>query len=182
MSGPVALPGLWLRAERYQRWHEDPAIAARTSFFAAAAVVNRVMARHVLLSRFLLDLGSRLEAVNTGRALEIRAGRLYGEGSVEGNTLEFVQYEQSIVQAHLARLRQCAPRSYRREIRTVNAMLAALRWGVIRGSAERCFVSAAEEALQRLGGPLDFAEQHCRVILGMQIARRATFLAAGEAI
>jgi hypothetical protein len=34
------------RAERYQRWHDDAVISALTSFFAAAAVVNRVLARH----------------------------------------------------------------------------------------------------------------------------------------
>jgi hypothetical protein len=169
----VAVLGLLLRAERYQRWHEDPAIAARTSFFAAAAVVNRAMACHALLSRFLLDLGARLEVINTHRAHEIRAGQLYGEGSVEVNTLDFVHYEQSIVQDHLDRLRHSAPRSYGREIRAVNAMFAALRWGVIRGFANRCFLCAVEEALQRLGGPLDFAEQRCRVVLGTQIARQA---------
>ncbi|MBV8198537.1 MAG: hypothetical protein JO263_10405, partial [Candidatus Eremiobacteraeota bacterium] len=69
MPPPGAAFCLLRRAERYQRWHDDPAIAARTSFFAAAAVVNRVLARHALLSRFLFELGAVLEDLNSSRAV-----------------------------------------------------------------------------------------------------------------
>ncbi|MGN6453145.1 MAG: hypothetical protein ACTHL7_08775 [Steroidobacteraceae bacterium] len=176
MPQPTAAWCLRRRAQRYQRWHEDPAVTARTSFFAAAAIVNRVLARYMLLSPFLLDLGTTLETLNTRRALEIRAGRLYRAGSIESNTLDFVQYEQSIVQAHLDGLRQSAPRSYRREIQSVNAALSGLRCGGARLFANRCFLKAADEARRSLGGRLDFAEQQCRVILGTQIARQAMLM------
>jgi hypothetical protein len=174
MPWPAALLCLARRGERYRSWHADPAIATRTSFFAAAAIVNQVLARHALLSAFLLELGATLESVNAQRALEIRSGRLYRQGSVEGNTLDFVRYEQSIVQMHLDALRRRSAGGYRREIRAVNASLAALRCRVLRGFANRCFLSAADEALHRLGRPLDFAEQRCRILLGTQIAREAT--------
>ncbi|MBV9723634.1 MAG: hypothetical protein JO299_00530 [Gammaproteobacteria bacterium] len=166
------------RARRYQRWHEHPRIARRTSFFAAAAIVNRALARHALSSQFLLELGATLERVNTLRALEILAGRRYQEGSVESNTLDFIRFEQAVVQAHLDGLRRSSERTYRREIRAINSLLGALRYGVIRALANRCFVCAADETLRCLGGPLDFAEQHCRVTLGVQIAYHATLLPA----
>ena len=167
------------RAQRYQRWHDDPAISARTSFFAAAAVVNRVLARHALLSRFLFELGTVLEDVNSRRAVEIRAGTLYGEHSVWVNTLDFVHYEQGIVQWHLDSLRQRSPVTYRREMRLINSVLGVLRCSVIRGFAGRCFIRAVDETLQCLGTPLDFARLHCRVMLGAQLARHATATGAG---
>jgi hypothetical protein len=42
-----------------------------------------------------------------------------------------------------------------------------------RGLAERTFSYAVAEALRHVGGRLDFAEHHCRVMLGTQIARHA---------
>ncbi len=181
MVRTAALLSLMRRAQRYQRWHDDPAIASRTSFFAAAAVVNRALARHALLSSFLLDLGARLEAINSGRALEILAGQLYRGGSLEANTLDFIQFEQSIVQAHLDALRRSSPRSYGREVRAANRILAVLRYGVVRGVAERKFLQAVDAALCHVGGPLDFAQQRCRVILGAQIARHATLVPLARA-
>jgi hypothetical protein len=147
MARPAAARCL-SRARRYQRWHEHPGIGRRTSFFAAAAIVNRALARHALSSPFLLDLGAALERVNTLRALEILAGRRYQEGSVESNTLDFIRFEQAIVQAHLDGLRRSSERCYRREIRAINTLLGALRYGVIRALANRCFVSAADETLR----------------------------------
>lgn len=178
MPPRAAVLALMRRARRYQRWHEEPAIRSRTSFFAAAAIVNRALMRQMLLSSFLIELGAALETVNSQRALEILAGRRYREGSVERNTLDFIQYEQSIVQAHLDGLRRYAPRCYRREIRVINAVLATQRYPLVRGLAGRIVRSAALEALHHLGRPLDFAEFGCRVVLGAQIARHALLLSA----
>jgi hypothetical protein len=177
MAQPAAARCL-TRARRYQRWHEHPAIGRRTSFFAAAAIVNRALARHALSSPFLLDLGATLERANTLRALEILAGRRYQGGSIESNTLDFIRFEQAIVQAHLDGLRRASERSYRREIRAINSVLGGLQYRVIRALVNRCFVCAADETLRCLGAPLDFAEQHCRVTLGVQIAYHATLLPA----
>jgi hypothetical protein len=174
MPPPGTVLCLIRRAQRYQRWHDDPAISARTNFFAAAAVVNRVLARHALLPHFLLELGAVLEEVNSRRALEIRAGNLYCQDSVWANTLDFVRYEQGIVQTHLDSLHQSSPLTYRREIRVINTVLAVLRCSVLGGFAGRCFVRAVDETLRCLGGPLDFATLHCRVMLGAQLARHAT--------
>ncbi len=174
MAQPAAARCLIGRADRYQRWHDHPRVGGRTAFFAAAAIVNRALVRHTLLSPFLLDLGATLEAANTLRALDILDGRLYRGGSVEGNTLDFIRFEQTIVQAHLDGLRRHAPRSYRREIRAVNASLRALRCGIFRALADRCLVHAADATRRCLGGPLDFAEQDCRVMLGAHIAHHAT--------
>ena len=164
---------LLLRSRRYQSWHADPRIALRTHFFAAAAVVTRVLAGQLLLSRFLRELSGTLEVENALRARRIRAGTLYAAGPVDGNTLDFVCHEQAIVQAHLDRLRRCAPRRYSREISAANRALSLARSRTFQAVADRCFAGAAYEAARRLGGALDFADRHCREVLGTQIARWA---------
>ena len=164
---------LLLRSWRYQCWHADPRICLRTHFFAAAAVVTRVLARGPILSGFLFQLSATLEAENALRARSICVGALYATGAVESNTLDFVQHEQSIVQVHLDRLRRDAPHRYVREIRRANEALELLRWRGLSGLADRCLVRAAEDARGSVGGRLDFAEQQCREVLGVQIARHA---------
>ena len=164
---------LLLRSWRYQRWHADPRICLRTHFFAAAAVVTRVLARGPVLSGFLFDLSATLEAENALRARRICSGALYATGAIEINTLDFVRHEQSIVQMHLDRLHRDAPNRYAREIRRANEALELLRWRGLRGLTEGCFVRAAEDARDRVGGRLDFAEQRCRELLGVQIAHHA---------
>jgi hypothetical protein len=164
---------LILRARRYQRWHSEPEISTRTSFYAAAAIVTRVLARYAF-SRFLIELGATLERVNSTRAAEIRSGLLYPQGSVETNTSDFVRYEQGVVQAHLEQLRRSAPRRYSREMWLANRAFDLLHINSLTSFVNPCFVHAAHDAV-RLAGPLDFAEQSCREILGRQIALRAAF-------
>jgi hypothetical protein len=161
------------RSWRYQCWDADPRIYLRTHFFAAAAVVTRVLARRATLSRFLFDLSTTLEAENARRAREICAGALYSSRAIESNTLDFVRHEQAIVQAHLDQLRRDAPRCYAREIHAANEGLELVRWRGLRRFADHCFVSAVAEARCSVGGRLDFAEQRCRELLGIQIALHA---------
>ena len=76
---------IYRRSQRYMRLHAEPSISRRTSFFAAAAVVTRVLAWH-RLSGFLLQLSAVLEQANARRAQLTRVGMLYTEGTLESNT------------------------------------------------------------------------------------------------
>jgi hypothetical protein len=165
---------LILRSRRYQRWHGDPRIRVRTSFFAAAAVVTRTLARHFLCSPFLLELSAGLEAENLLRARQICSGSLYGCGLLEANTRDFIRHEQSLVQMQLERLRRAEPRRYVREIRSANAALALALAPAFQRVAGRIFAGACLDAVDSVGGRLDFAEQHCRERLGEALAKRAT--------
>jgi hypothetical protein len=105
-----------------------------------------------------MELSATLGRVNEIRAAQIRSGLLYGHGSVETNTSDFVSYEQTIVQAHLEQLRHSAPRRCSREVRMANWAFDSLLINVLTGFVNRCFVDAARDTV-RLAGSLDFAEQ-----------------------
>jgi hypothetical protein len=159
------------RAQLYRLLDADPAIRERTSFFAAAALVTRTLMRRP--SPFLLGLSEVLEAENAARAAQIRAGRLYASPDVQANTADFIHFEQTIVEAHLLRFRARSPARYRLEIEALNRallLIATSRWRLL---VETPFARAVAATVQALGGvSLDVSQQHCRELLGMNIARR----------
>src|SRR5690349_10664076 len=88
------------RLQRYRRIAADPLVASRTAFFTAAVIVTRALATRDQPA-FLAALGARLEVANLRRARDIRAGKLYRAGSVRANTVDFIRFEQALVQAEL---------------------------------------------------------------------------------
>ena len=160
------------RSRRYLHLHTDPTISCRTNFFAAAAIVTRVLSLRGP-SAFVLELSATLEEANASRARLIRTGELYADGTIEGNTRDFVRFEQGLVQQHLEKLRQCSPRDYLSEIGGMNAAFELLRFKPLRNLVERCFVRAVEETIACLGAPIDVAQRACREALGVHIAEQA---------
>ena len=167
-------PSLLLRSERYRRLDADPLIRSRTSFFAAASVVTRVLA-YSGATPFMLTLSDALERANMARARQICTGLLYAGGSVERNTLDFVQYEQGLVQEALERLRRSDPTVHSEQIRIANrAIDRALRHRTACAfSALETFTQAAQACLARLGRTFEFSAQCDREALGQEIARSA---------
>lgn len=165
---------LLLRSERYRCLDIQPAIRSRTDFFAAASTVTRVLA-YGGATPFLVALSDALERVNVSRARQICGGRLYTTGSVERNTLDFVRYEQMLVQQWLDRLRGSHPREYSQQIRFANsAMARALgRRAACVSGAVAIFVRAGESCLARLGRAIEFSAQSDREMLGVELARSA---------
>jgi len=164
---------LVLRSERYRRLDAHPTIRSRTDFFAAASVVTRVLAYSA--TPFMVALSGALERVNVSRAQLICGGRLYVAGSVESNTLDFVHYEQSLVQEALDRLRDTDPRGYSEQIRLANSAIARIlrHRGPCASGAFTTFIAAAESCLVRLGHVIEFAAQSDREVLGEELARSA---------
>jgi hypothetical protein len=165
---------LLLRSERYRLLDAEPAIRARTDFFAAASIVTRVLA-YSGPTRFMLTLSDRLERVNLYRAELIHRGALYATGSVERNTVDFVRYEQSLVQEALDRLRGGDPGGYAEQVRIANSAIARAlrRRAACASSAAATFVRAAESCLERLGRSIEFSIRSDREILGEELARSA---------
>ena len=162
---------LLARAHRYAQLHADPLIAGRTHFFAAAALVSRTLWIYGP-SAFLLRLSGTLEHENLARAAAIRAGTLYRGGSAEGNTREFIEVEQHLVQQALDALRAHDAAAYSREIGAANRALRWARRRVMRALIERPFVEALEAALAKLGS-FDMAVRECRELLGLELAHAA---------
>lgn len=165
---------LLLRSERYRSLDFHPVIRSRTDFFAAASTVTRVLA-YSGATPFLIALSDALERVNVSRARLICGGRLYATGSVERNTLDFVRYEQILVQQWLDRLRGSNPREYSQQIRFANGAIAhglGRRAACVSG-AVAIFVRAGESCLARLGRAIEFAAQADREMLGVELARSA---------
>lgn len=165
---------LLLRSERYRRLDSQPAIRSRTDFFAAASIVTRVLA-YGGATPFMVALSDALERVNVSRARLICRGLLYVTGSVEHNTLDFVRYEQTLVQEALDRLRGGDPRGYSEQIRTANSAIArvARRPAACASSAVATFIRAADSCFARLGRTVEFALQSDREALGEELARSA---------
>ena len=171
-SLPLRLSFLF-RSERYRRLDAQPAIRSRTDFFAAASVVTRMLA-YSGPTPFMVALSDALERVNMARARLICSGLLYATGSVERNTLDFVRYEQSLVQAALERLRSSDPGAYSEQIRTANsAIVRVLRHRAHATAAIATFVQATECCLARLGRAIEFSAQSDREALGEELARSA---------
>ncbi len=165
-----SVPIFFLRSRRYGSLHADPAIACRTQFFAAAALVTATLAL-IGPSRFFRDLSGELEAANMLRAAEIRARRIYRDGAVESNTMDFISYEQTLVQAALDSLQARHPRLYRREVQLANFLLNALNRTVPRRFLRSTFARAVRATSAELGADIDFARQSHREMLGLQLAR-----------
>lgn len=162
------------RSERYRQLDEHPAIRARTDFFAAAAVVTRMLAFGGA-TPFMVALSGVLERANMSRARLIRGGLLYVTGSVDRNTLDFVRYEQALVQSALDRLRRSDPHGYAEQISIANAAIARVlrRRAACASFAATVFIRAAESCLGQLGRMIDFSAQSDREALGQELARSA---------
>jgi hypothetical protein len=165
---------LLLRSERYRRLDAEAAIRARTDFFAAASIVTRVLALSGA-TPFMAALSETLERENVARARLICGGALYLTGSVERNTLDFIRFEQALVQHALDRLRGRDPQGYSAQIRIANHAIArALDPPAGRPClAIGAFVRAARSCLCRLGRAIEFSLQSDRETLGEELARSA---------
>lgn len=159
------------RARRYARIAADPAIAARTHFFSAAAIVTKALATRDQ-PPFLSKLGAQLEVANVRRAREIRTGKLYRQGSPLANTAEFVRFEQALVETELARLRERDPDGYRAVVACANEQIARSARGIARW-VNRKFARAVDDTRRRLGRDIDFARRQDRELLGNAIARES---------
>jgi hypothetical protein len=166
----TAVPIFLLRSRRYESIHADPDIAAKTQFFGAASLVTGALAL-IAPSRFLRDLSAMLEVANMLRAQEIRSRLIYPEDSVERNTVDFIHYEQTLVQAALDTLRGRHPKRYRQEVELANFLLNALNRSVARYVLRWAFADAVRAAIAELGADIDFARQSHREMLGLQLAR-----------
>jgi hypothetical protein len=170
----LSVPTFFRRSRRYGSLHADPAIARRTQFFAAASLVTGTLAL-IGPSRFLRDLSETLEVANLLRAQEIRSRRLYHDDSIddsiEKNTVDFIHYEQTLVQAALDALRSRHPQLYWREVNIANFLLNALNRAGARYLLRSAFAQAVRAAIAELGADIDFARQNHREMLGLQLAR-----------
>jgi len=170
MPSPQRIAAL-ARERRYRRIAADPAISARTSFFAAAAAVTRALATRDQ-PPFLVKLGAMLEVVNVRRAREIRAGKRYRTGTSRANTADFVHFEQALVEAELGRLRARDERAWLDVIDCANVQIRRATRGFARWM-NRDFARAAIETRRQLGRDIDFARRGDRELLGNAIAREA---------
>ncbi|HTU67668.1 MAG TPA: hypothetical protein VMF52_17080 [Steroidobacteraceae bacterium] len=170
MGSPGRKAGL-ARSRRYQRISVDRAVGTRTHFFAAASLVAKALATHDQPS-FLSKLGAKLEVENVRRAREIRAGRLYRDGSPLANTADFVRHEQLLVELELERLRAADPPAFDAVIASANAQIERSTRGLSR-LMNRRFVRAVVAMRRELGRPFDFARRDDRERLGNAVAREA---------
>lgn len=171
-----------MRSERYRRLDAQPAIRARTDFFVAASLVTRVLA-YGGATPFMLRLSESLERVNSWRAQLICRGLLYGGGTIQGNTVDFIRYEQILVQRALDRLRRSHPDAYAQQIRHADDAIARLlqRRALCASGALTTFIRAADSCLATLGRMLEFSRQSDREALGEALARSARAPAAAPA-
>ena len=170
-----------MRSRRYRCLDAQPAIRARTDFFAAAAIVTRVLA-YSGATPFMAALSNTLESVNVHRAKLICSGQLYATGSIECNTRDFVCYEQVLVQEALDRLRWTDPHAYAEQVRIANGALARVLRprAACASGALAAFVCAAECCLVIIGRAIEFSAQSDRETLGEELARSARRIRARE--
>jgi hypothetical protein len=171
MDARLQRDAMLARERRYRGIAADPAIAARTYFFAAAVIVTRALATREQLP-FLAMLGAKLEVANLRRAREIRAGILYRNGSAQANTADFIHFEQALVQAELETLRGHDLRAYEEVVACANAQIAGATRGFARWINRR-FARAVLTAREKIGRDIDFALRTDRELLGNAIARES---------
>jgi hypothetical protein len=113
--------------------------------------------------------------VNSSRAQLICRGLLYGSGSIERNTIDFIRYEQILVQKALDGLCRTDPGAYAQQIRHADNAIAHIlqRRELCASSALATFVRATDACLARLGRMLEFSRQADREALGEALARSA---------
>lgn len=160
-----------LRERRYRSVAADPFIAARTHFFRAAVIVSRTLATRDH-PPFLAELGARLEVANLRRARQIRAGRLYRDGSADANTADFVRFEQALVQAELEKLLRRDAHAYDELVACANAQISRAATGIARWLNRR-FARAVHATRAQLGREVDFGRRADRELLGNAIVRES---------
>jgi hypothetical protein len=162
----------WLRSIRYQRLARDARIRTTTAFFAAAATVNRVFA-YSGATIFMAELSAHLEVFNVTRARQIREGSLVGPASVERNTADFIDFEQTLLQRRLDALQRDNPALYASELRWAAYSLKRLAdsspppASTAYGRLRLAFVGAQSQ----LGRWPQFEIQRDRVAIGVALAR-----------
>ena len=159
------------RAMRYAQLDRDPRIRLRTRFFEAASAVTRVIGGgHPTC--FMTRLSAALEIANTTRAVHIGEGRLYACGSWRSNTIDFIRFEQTLVQRMLEALRTEDPVQYADEIDTADRDLARISiWcSRFRSDAHRRLHFALRNTRETLGRAPQFARQGDREVIGIAIA------------
>jgi hypothetical protein len=154
----------------------DRRLSSCTRFFGAAAVTNATFAE--LFSRpagrmciaghtleFLLQLGQRLEHLNTGQIGVIEAAAM-NAARIDG---VMVAIEQSEVQLHLDQLRSADPERHAVAVSQMNRLLSMAH---ARASPARLFAGAAAYAqvlravVAEIGHPVCFMRQHDRECIG----------------
>ncbi len=106
------------------------------------------------------------------RAEAIRSGGLYGTDSVIRNTIDFVSFEQALVEQALRDLRARSKEDYRREVELADAALSSMAGGsgcVSLGSL-RLLRTAILTARDRCGRLPSFESQLDREAIGVALA------------
>jgi len=124
-------------------------------------------------THFMSELSGALEVLNVARASQIDHGLLYTNGDIDANTLDFIHFEQCIVQLALEGLMRQNARLYEAQVRTANRSIV-----LAENLGSRCgwptyavFARAVQYGRERLGRAIEFANQMGRETLGMEIAR-----------
>ncbi len=159
------------RAMRYAQLDRDPRIHVRTRFFEAASAVTRVIGGGYP-SRFMARLSAALEIANTQRAARIGEGRLYAGGCGRSNTIDFIRFEQGLVQRTLEALRVEHPVQYAAEVDTADRDFARISaWcSRFRSDAHGRLHFALRSARETLGRAPQFARQGDREAIGIAVA------------
>jgi len=159
------------RATRYAQLDRDPRIHVRTRFFEAASTVTRVIGGGDP-THFMARLSAALEIANTTRAMHIGDGRLYAGGCWRSNTVDFVRFEQGLVQKELEALQAEDPFQYAAEVDAADWGFARMSvWcSRFRSAAHRRLHFALRSARETLGRAPQFARQGDRESIGIAIA------------
>jgi hypothetical protein len=155
----------------YAAVNADDRVSSKTSFFAAAAIVTNTLGG-APQSDFEHKLSADLEKANLDRANEIRAGTRYATGSIEEHNRDFVNFEQSHVQAALDGLQASNPQGYKSEVDAANAALNGPISSLAKAT-DPAFASAVAATRASLGHAINFASQKDREALGNTIAAAA---------
>lgn len=178
------------RSLYYDRMAQDPALNAKTSFFAAAsAVTNALAGAFINGSRpfvsdttraFIVQSSRELAANNLASASRIASGQMMTGSNRALNDASFVRSEQSMVQRQLDGLKASSPESYKTVVGETNSLLNGSMAGM-----DRNFARALENTKEKLGRDIDFANKADRVAIGdalTSIARGQGRLCTGSLV
>lgn len=155
----------------------DARLYARTRFFGAACVTNRVLGHLTslggalsdadLCAAWLLDLGASLETVNRSIAEAVHAGRLAGPALDE----QIVSIEQSAVERSLQSAMEAQGSVYRGVVPALDAILNHQSWisTLHFSSAVRWYRRVLAGVRHELQTPIEFARQFHREKIGMAL-------------